>query len=65
MLARYRPAQPTSARELSETIMAILEGGFVLARNFNDPLLVTRLSRQFRQYLELLFAENREARKKD
>lgn len=65
VLARYRPAQPTSARELSETIMAILEGGFVLARNFNDPLLVTRLSRQFRQYLELLFAENREARKKD
>jgi TetR/AcrR family transcriptional repressor of nem operon len=57
VLRRYRPAKPTSARELSETIMAILEGGFILARNFNDPILVTRLSRQFRQYLELLFAE--------
>lgn len=55
VLARYRPARPTSARELSDTIMAIVEGGFILSLNFNDPLLVTRLSRQFRQYLELLF----------
>jgi TetR/AcrR family transcriptional repressor of nem operon len=59
VLARYRPVRPTSARELAETIMAILEGGFILARNFNDPILVTRLSRQFRQYLELLFADSR------
>jgi TetR/AcrR family transcriptional repressor of nem operon len=59
VLTRYRPAKPTSARELSETIMAVLEGGFILARNFNDPVLVTRLSRQFRQYLELLFADSR------
>jgi TetR/AcrR family transcriptional repressor of nem operon len=59
VLALYRPARPTSARELAETIMAVLEGGFILARNFNDPILVTRLSRQFRQYLELLFGESR------
>jgi TetR/AcrR family transcriptional regulator, transcriptional repressor for nem operon len=60
VLVRYRPARPTSVRELSDAIMAIIEGGFILSRNFNDPLLVTRLSRQFRQYLELLFAGDRQ-----
>jgi len=60
VLARHRPARPTSARELAETVMAVLEGGFILSRNFNDPILVTRLSRQFRQYLELLFADSRQ-----
>ena len=57
VLARYRPAQATSARELAETIVAIIEGGFILSRSYNDPVIVARLSRQFRHYLELLFAE--------
>lgn len=56
VLARYRPAKPATARELADSIMAIIEGGFVLSRSFNDPLIVARMSRQFRQYLELLFA---------
>jgi TetR/AcrR family transcriptional repressor of nem operon len=55
VLARYSPAVPVTARDLAETIMAIIEGGFILSRSFNDPLLVARLSRQFRQYIELLF----------
>ena len=55
VIARYPPTQPTTARDLAETIMAIIEGGFVLSRSFNDPFLVARLSRQFRHYLELLF----------
>ncbi|NWG26529.1 MAG: TetR/AcrR family transcriptional regulator, partial [Pseudorhodoplanes sp.] len=55
VLARYRPAAPATARELADTIMAIIEGGFILSRSYNDPLIVARLSRQFRQYLELLF----------
>ena len=59
MLARHRPARPATARELSDMIMAVLEGGFILSRNFNDPMLVVRLSRQYRQYLELLFARDR------
>ncbi len=58
VLARYRPARPATARELAETIMAIIEGGFILSRSFNDPIIVARLSRQFRQYLELLFAKD-------
>lgn len=61
ILARYRPAQTTSARELAEMIVAIVEGGFILSRSYNDPVIVARLSRQFRQYLELLFAERARA----
>ncbi|MGE0565036.1 MAG: TetR/AcrR family transcriptional regulator [Pseudolabrys sp.] len=53
--ARYKPAAPVNARDLAETIMAIIEGGFVLSRAYSDPTLVARLSRQFRQYIELLF----------
>ena len=58
VLARRRPARPATARELADTIMAIIEGGFILSRSFNDPIIVARLARQFRQYLELLFAKN-------
>ena len=60
VLARYRPARPVTARDLSETIMAIIEGGFILQRIFNDPLIIARLARQFRQYLEMLFADRAE-----
>jgi TetR/AcrR family transcriptional regulator, transcriptional repressor for nem operon len=56
VLAKYKPAYPVTARELAETIVAIVEGGFILSRSYNDPVAVARLSRQFRQYIELLFA---------
>ncbi len=62
VLARYRPARPATARELADTIMAIVEGGFILSRSYNDPIIVARLSRQFRQYLELLFRESASGR---
>lgn len=55
ILKRHTPAAPVTARDLAEAIMAIIEGGFILSRSFNDPVLVARLSRQFRQYVELLF----------
>ena len=57
VLASRRPARPATARELADTIMAIIEGGFILSRSFNDPIIVARLARQFRQYLELLFTK--------
>jgi len=56
VLAKYSPARPVTARALAEMIMAIIEGGFILSRSHRDPMLVARQSRQFRQYLELLFA---------
>lgn len=55
LLARYKPARPVTARDLADMIVAIIEGGFVLSRTYNDGTLVARQSRQFRQYLELLF----------
>lgn len=55
VLARTRPRRPTSARDLADTIMGIIEGGFILSRAYGDAGLIARQSRQFRQYLELLF----------
>lgn len=56
VLARYRPAAPVTARDLAEQVIAIFEGALILSRSFNDPALVVRQLRQFRQYFELLFA---------
>jgi len=64
VLALHKPAYPVNPRDLADTIMAIIEGGFILSRSFNDPMMVARLARQFRQYVELLFlpAEPRKQR---
>jgi len=59
VLARYRPARPVTARDLADMIVAIIEGGFILTRSYNDATLVARQSRQFRQYLELLFGQGK------
>lgn len=59
ILARYRPQIAISAAELAEMIVTIIEGGLILSRSFGDPRLVARQARQFRNYLELLFANRR------
>lgn len=64
VLALYKPAAPATARDLADTIMAIIEGGFILSRSYNDPLIVARMSKQFRQYLTLLFGAPRKGRQK-
>ena len=56
VLARYRPAMPVTARDLAEQVIAIFEGALILSRSLNDPALVVRQLRQFRQYFELQFA---------
>ncbi len=56
ILARYRPKKAVSAAELAEMIVALIEGGLILSRSYRDAHLVARQSRQFRNYLELLFA---------
>ncbi len=55
VLARYTPALEVSARELSEMIMSIVEGGFILSLSYRDPIFIARQSKQFRHYLQLLF----------
>lgn len=57
VLARYKPARPVTARDLADMVIALIEGGFILSRSYNDAAIVARQSRQFRQYLELLFPE--------
>lgn len=57
VLARRKPQRPTTAKELADMIVALIEGGFVLSRIYNDASLVARQSKQFRQYLELLFPD--------
>ena len=57
VLARYTPARRVGARELAEMIVTVIEGSFVLARAYHDAHLMARQARQFRQYLQLLFAD--------
>jgi TetR/AcrR family transcriptional regulator, transcriptional repressor for nem operon len=57
VLACYRPKITIKADELAEMIVAIIEGGFILSRSYGDAHLVARQSRQFRNYLDLLFGD--------
>ena len=55
ILQKYPPKIDVSARELAETIICIIEGGFILSKSLQNPKLIVRTSRQFRCYLKLLF----------
>ena len=57
VLAATGRRSPITAAELAEMIVAIIEGGLILSRSYGDAHLVARQSRQFRNYLELLFAD--------
>lgn len=57
VLACYQPKIAVSAADLAEMIVAIIEGGLILSRSYGDAHLVARQSRQFRNYLGLLFAD--------
>jgi TetR/AcrR family transcriptional repressor of nem operon len=57
ILTRYKPKIEVSAAELAEMIIAIIEGGLILSRSYDDPHFVARQSRQFRNYLGLLFSD--------
>lgn len=55
LIASRPPRAAASAEELAATIVAIIEGGFVLSRARNDMRGLIGPARQFRQYIELLF----------
>jgi len=55
ILSQRTPRLPATAQELAEMMMAIIEGGLILSRVYHDPAYIARQSRQFRQYLQLLF----------
>ena len=57
LLKARKPKTPVTAKDLAEMIMAIIEGGFVISRSYSDKTLTIRLSKQFRNYLKLLFED--------
>ena len=58
ILTEFRPKVPgVSARDLSELIAAVVQGGIVLSLALSDRLFLVRQSRQIRNYLKLLFDE--------
>jgi len=50
------PQRLASADELADLLLATIEGGMILGRSHRDPTLLPRQLRQYRNYLELLFA---------
>ena len=52
------PRLPVTAEELAEMFGVIIEGSFVYGRAYGDRTCVARQTRQFRQYLRLLFEED-------
>lgn len=55
IMKKYPPKIEVNPTEISETIMCIIEGGFILSRALQDVKLLARTTKQFRRYLQLLF----------
>lgn len=55
LLKARKPKIPVTADELTESLMSVIEGGIILSRAAEDKMLTVRASRQFRNYLKLLF----------
>lgn len=61
LIAERPPKLDVSAAELAESIVAFLEGAFILSRASEKPELISRQSRLFRGYIKLLFDDARDA----
>jgi TetR/AcrR family transcriptional repressor of nem operon len=61
VIDRYPPVRPVSARQLSEMIVSLIEGGLILQRAYANTQITARQSEHFRDYLDLLFARPRDA----
>ncbi len=57
LIADREPKLGVTAKQLAETIVCNMQGAFLLARANNDSSIIIRQSRQFRDYLRLLFAD--------
>lgn len=55
LIAARKPREKVSAKQLAEMIVTIVEGGFVMANAMGDATWLQRQSKQYRQYLKLLF----------
>jgi TetR/AcrR family transcriptional repressor of nem operon len=54
MLDMYPPRMPIAPADLVDMMLATFEGGMILGRAHNDPELMRRQLRLYRQYLEML-----------
>ena len=57
IMKKYPPKIEIDVGELAETIICIIEGGFILSKSLQDSKPVARSVRQFRRYLQLIFEE--------
>jgi TetR/AcrR family transcriptional repressor of nem operon len=55
ILRKYPPKIEIDAGELAETIVCIIEGGFILSKSLQDAQIIARSLGQFRRYLQLVF----------
>jgi TetR/AcrR family transcriptional repressor of nem operon len=55
VLKKYPAKIPINPAEMAETMLCIIEGGFILSKSLNDVGVLVRATRQFRCYLQLLF----------
>ena len=57
LIAVRPPKTKVDAGELAEMAVCIIEGAFLIARANDDAPIIVRQSRNFRKYLQLLFAD--------
>lgn len=57
VMTLYAPKVETDPEELAGTLLAMIEGGYVLAKALADPTLVAQQLGAYRRTLELLFGE--------
>jgi TetR/AcrR family transcriptional repressor of nem operon len=55
ILEKYPPRTEVNPAELAEMIASIIEGGLILTKSLQDPKLLVRTTRHFRQYLRWVF----------
>jgi TetR/AcrR family transcriptional repressor of nem operon len=54
-MAARPPRLPVDAAEVADMFLAVTEGAFVLSKTLDEPALIAKQIRQYRNYLELLF----------
>jgi TetR/AcrR family transcriptional regulator, transcriptional repressor for nem operon len=52
---QYPPRLPATAEQLSEMILSLFEGSFILSRILSEPQFIAEQLTHYRNYLELIF----------
>jgi TetR/AcrR family transcriptional regulator, transcriptional repressor for nem operon len=59
ILAKYQPRQSVDANSLADLLISVLEGSLLLSKAVQDPKVVVPTFHHFRNYLTLLFLQER------